>query len=158
MFDLHVNLTLKLHLISNSFQISNFGPRLEYVDSGRTYHSVKWKQEPVLRQVTVLEVKLVWHRKNIEKIKWIPHRCFVSFENRINVKFSSSKSFPAGLTFYNRYNVDAFLMWNFDIEWVENQWSRLGPTYCLKILSKHYVNKIAMEIQKLYEKVVWLTM
>ena len=58
MFDLHVNLTLKLHLISNNFQISNFGPRLEYVDSGRTYHSVKWKQEPVLRQVTGLEVKL----------------------------------------------------------------------------------------------------
>ena len=157
MFDLHVNLTLKLHLISNNFQISNFGPRLEYVASGRTYHSVKWKQEPVLRQVTGLEVKLVWHRNSIEKIKWIPHRYFVSFENRIYVKFSSSKSFPPGLTFYNRYNVDAFSMWNFDIEWVANQWSRLEPTYCLQILSKHYVKKIAMEIQKLYEKVVWST-
>ena len=89
MFDLHVDLRLTFHLISNNFQISNFGPRLEYDAGGRTYHSVKWKQEPVLRQVTGLEVKLVWHRNNIEKIKWIPHRYFVSFENRIKLS-----SFP----------------------------------------------------------------
>ena len=110
MFDLHVDLRLTFHLISNNFQISNFGPRLEYDASGRTYHSVKWKQEPVLRQVTGLEVKLVLHRNNIGKIMWIPHRYFVSFENRINVTFSPSKSFQPGLTFYNRYNVDGFSM------------------------------------------------
>ena len=41
MFDHHVDLTLKLHLISNNFQISNFRFSLEEVARGDTYHKSK---------------------------------------------------------------------------------------------------------------------
>ena len=44
MFDVHVDLTLKLHLISNAFQISNFRFSLEYAAKEDNYHNTKWNQ------------------------------------------------------------------------------------------------------------------
>ena len=61
MLDLYVHLTLKLNLLGNIYQISSFRFTLEYIASGGTYHSTKWKQEPVLCQATSLEVTSIRH-------------------------------------------------------------------------------------------------
>ena len=89
MSDLQVDLTLKLHLIRNDFQISNCRFSLEQVASGDTYHSTKGKQEPVLRQTSSLEVTLIRHRSNIEKLTWRTHRYFINFKSRIDFELST---------------------------------------------------------------------
>ena len=90
MFLLHIHLTLKLHVLSNIFQISNFRFSLEYIARGDTYHSTKWKQESVLRQTTSLEVTLIRYWNDIEKATWRTHRYFIDFGSRIDVEISTS--------------------------------------------------------------------
>ena len=100
MFDHHVDLTLKLHLISNNFQISNFRFSLEEIARGDIYHKSKWKVEPVLHQAANLEVMLIRHRNEIEKT----HRYFIDFQSQIYVKLFM----PNGFGFHNRRSIDGF--------------------------------------------------
>ena len=48
-FDLHVDLTFKLHL-KNDFQIESFRVVLEWNDRKNIYHIAKWKLKPVPHQ------------------------------------------------------------------------------------------------------------
>lgn len=100
-FDFHVDLMLNLHLISNNFQILNLKFSLEQVPSGDTYHSKKWRQEPVLCQAASLEVMLVRHRNNIEKTMWKTHQCFIDFESQMDIELSTANQylFPKDLPF-----------------------------------------------------------
>ena len=90
MIDLHVHLTLKLHLLSNIFQISNFTFSLEQVARGEAQHSTKWKEKPVLRQTTTLEVMSIRHRNDIAKSTRRIHRYFIDFKSLIDVELSMS--------------------------------------------------------------------
>ena len=60
---------------------------------GETYHSTKWKQVPVLRQATNLEVTSTRYRNGIEKTTWRTHRYFI---------VELMLSFPRGVAFHNQ--------------------------------------------------------
>ena len=47
-FDAHVDLTLKLYLMSHAFQIPNFRFSLEWVAREDNYHNTKWNQSQSL--------------------------------------------------------------------------------------------------------------
>ena len=90
MSDLHVDLTLKLHLINNYFQTSNFRYSLEYIAKGDTYLTTAWKQEWVFHQAASLKVTSIRHQNDIEKNTWKTHQYFIDFESRIDVELSAS--------------------------------------------------------------------
>lgn len=50
------------------FHISNFRDSLEQVAREYTDHITKWKQEPVFRQATILEVTSIRRQNDIKKL------------------------------------------------------------------------------------------
>ena len=89
MLDLHVDLTLKLHLLSNIFEISSFRFGLEKVARGDSYHCTKWKQELVLRQAAKSYIDSSSKRNRKIYVSG-NHRYSIDFENRINFELSMS--------------------------------------------------------------------
>ena len=90
MFDFHVNLTLKLRLISNNFQISNSRFSLTQFSRRETYHSTKWTQKPVLRQVASFGVTSIQHQNGIEK----PLRELIDISQTLKIESTSDQFHP----------------------------------------------------------------
>ena len=56
---------LKLHVVSNNFQVSNDRFSFENVARGDTYYSRKRKQEPLLNKAASLRVMSTRHQSDI---------------------------------------------------------------------------------------------
>ena len=68
----------------------NFRFSLEQHAKGDTYHSTKWKKDPVLCEVASLEVTSIQHQKGIEKTTWRTYHFFIDVESRIDTALLTS--------------------------------------------------------------------
>ena len=85
-FDVHVDLMFKLHLISNTFQISNFRFSLEQVAREDSYHNAKWNQS----QCYVKQLVLKSCRLEVETTSKKPHGKLINISSILKVELTFS--------------------------------------------------------------------
>ena len=117
-FDVHVNLMLKLHLISNTFLIWNFRFSLQQVVREDNFYSTKWNQEPVSHQVAGLKVDSTLKRH--QKYHGEKSLTF-NFKSQIGVELSTSSrcySFHVDSPFI----IDEISTKFWSGKWMSNRW------------------------------------